>query len=85
MYRVIRDFTDAQEHITYHKGDTFPFVGCTVPDERLQGLSSDKNALGYPVIEEVAQERPVIGGKSPKKATEPAKRTNTNPRKRAAK
>ena len=56
MYRVIKSFTDLQDNnYAYYVGDTFPRNGVEVGAERIAELSSDKNRLGVPLIEEVAE------------------------------
>ena len=58
QYKVIAYFTDAQdgEHI-YKVGDEYPRQGIEVSDERIEELSSSKNAKGRPMIEEVRSRR----------------------------
>ena len=56
MYRVIESFTDLQDNnYVYYVGDTFPRDGVEVGVERVAELASDKNRLGVPLIEEVAE------------------------------
>ena len=56
MYRVIKSFTDLQDNnYAYYVGDTFPRNGVEVGAERIAELASDKNRLGVPLIEEVAE------------------------------
>lgn len=56
MYRVIKSFTDLQDNnYAYYVGDTFPHNGVEVEAERIAELASDKNRLGVPLIEEVAE------------------------------
>ena len=56
MYKVIKYFTDLQDNnYAYYVGDTFPRNGVEVGAERIAELSSDKNRLGVPLIEEVAE------------------------------
>ena len=56
MYRVIKYFTDLQDNnYAYYVGDAFPHNGVEVGAERIAELSSDKNRLGVPLIEEVAE------------------------------
>ena len=56
MYRVIKSFTDLQDNnYAYYVGDTFPHDGVEVAAERVAELASDKNRLGVPLIEEVAE------------------------------
>ena len=58
MYRVIKSFTDLQDNnYAYYVGDTFPHNGVEVGAERVAELSSDKNRLGVPLIEEI-EEKP---------------------------
>ena len=56
MYKVIKYFTDLQDNnYAYYVGDTFPHDGVEVAAERVAELASDKNRLGVPLIEEVAE------------------------------
>ena len=56
MYKVIKYFTDLQDNnYAYYVGDTFPRNGVDVDAERIAELASDKNRLGVPLIEEVAE------------------------------
>ena len=56
MYRVIKSFTDLQDNnYAYYVGDIFPHNGVEVGAERIAELASDKNRLGVPLIEEVAE------------------------------
>ena len=56
MYKVIKSFTDLQDNnYAYYVGDTFPHNGVEVGAERIAELASDKNRLGVPLIEEVAE------------------------------
>ena len=56
MYKVIESFTDLQDNnYVYYVGDTFPHNGAEVVAERIAELESDKNRLGVPLIEEVAE------------------------------
>ena len=56
MYKVIKSFTDLQDNnYAYSVGDTFPHNGVEVDAERIEELASDKNRLGIPLIEEVAE------------------------------
>lgn len=52
---VIRDFKDLQDnnHI-YRKGDKYPRKG-RYKKERVEGLKSHDNKLGYPVIKEIKE------------------------------
>ena len=56
MYRVINRFFDLQDNNqAYSVGDTFPRNGVEVDAERIAELASDKNRLGVPLIEEIAE------------------------------
>ena len=56
MYRVIKPFRDLKDNNRlYSVGDTFPHNGVEVGAERIAELESDKNRLGVPLIEEVAE------------------------------
>ena len=56
MYRVLMRFCDSQDNnYVYSVGDTFPHNGVEVDSERIAELASDKNRLGVPLIEEVAE------------------------------
>ena len=56
MYRVINRFFDLQDNnYAYSVGDTFPHNGVEVDAERIAELASDKNRLGVPLIEEIAE------------------------------
>ena len=56
MYKVIKSFTDLQDNNhAYSVGDTFPHNGVEVDAERIAELESDKNRLGVPLIEKVAE------------------------------
>lgn len=55
MYRVIKQFYDLKANHAYSVGDTFHQNGVEVDAERIAELASDKNRLGVPLIEEVAE------------------------------
>ena len=56
MYKVIKSFTDLQDNnYAYYVGDTFPHNDVEVEAERISELASDKNRLGVPLIEEIAE------------------------------
>ena len=56
MYKVIKKFRDMQYGFhAYAVGDTFPHNGVEVDAERIAELASDKNRLGVPLIEEIAE------------------------------
>ena len=54
-FSVIVDFVDAQEHHLYRVGDTFPYNGKDVSDERIRALSTVNNAIGKPLIVIIAE------------------------------
>lgn len=57
MYKVIKRFTDLQDHgHHYNVGDTFPREGVTVTDARIKQLASNSNRQGVPLISEVEEE-----------------------------
>ena len=55
MYKVIKRFYDLKANHAYSVGDTFPHNGVEVDTERIAELSSCKNRLCVPLIEEVAE------------------------------
>lgn len=55
MYRVVKGFYDLKANHAYSVGDTFPHNGVEVEAERIAELSSCKNRLCVPLIEEVAE------------------------------
>ena len=56
MYRVVHKFYDLQDNNhAYSVGDKFPHNGVEVDAERIAELASDKNRLGVPLIEEIAE------------------------------
>ena len=58
MYRVVHKFYDLKDNNhAYSVGDTFPHNGVKVEDERIVELASDKNRLGVPLIEEIAEKQ----------------------------
>lgn len=51
MYKVLRDFADAQDNNhRYYAGDVYPRSGYTPSNERLTYLSSANNPLHAPII-----------------------------------
>lgn len=57
MYKVIRNFSDLQDHDrVYNAGDIFPRDGLRVSKERIAELSSSKNRIREPLIEEIPEE-----------------------------
>lgn len=69
MYKVIKHFTDLQDHNhPYNPGDTFPRAGLKVDAERFAELASENNKQGVLLIQIVEE--------TPKKAaTAKAKKT----------
>ena len=56
MYKVIKRFRDLQDNNhAYSVGDKFPHNGVDVDAERIAELTSDKNRLGVPLIEEISE------------------------------
>ena len=56
MYRVIHKFYDLKDNNhAYSVGDTFPHNGVDIDAEEIVELASDKNRLGVPLIEEIAE------------------------------
>ena len=56
MYRVVHKFYDLKDNNhAYSVGEKFPHNGVEVDDERIAELASDKNRLGVPLIEEIAE------------------------------
>ena len=56
MYRVVHKFYDLKDNNhAYCVADTFPHNGVEADAERITELESDKNRLGVPLIEEVAE------------------------------
>ena len=54
MYKVIKYFTDLQDHdYPYHAGDIFPRSGMEVTEKRLLELSTNANRRNMPLIEKV--------------------------------
>ena len=54
MYMVVKRFYDLKANHAYSVGDAFPHDGVVVGAERIAELASDKNRLGVPLIEEIA-------------------------------
>ena len=50
MYKVIKAFTDLQQHHAYIVGDIFPHNGVEIEPKRLAELLTEKNRLGVPLI-----------------------------------
>lgn len=66
MFKVVKKFYDLKDNNhCYYVGDKFPHDGKKVSEKRIAELSSDKNKLGTPLIEEIPE-------KPSKKATKKA-------------
>jgi len=58
IYKVIAEFYDLNDGChKYVPGDVFPRDGATATDKRIRELATDANRCGFPLIEEVAEER----------------------------
>ena len=55
MYKAVKAFRDLKTNLVYAVGDTFPHNGVEVDAERIVELASEKNRLGVPLIEEIAE------------------------------
>lgn len=56
MYKVVNKFYDLKDNNhCYYVGDTFPRNGKKVSDKRIVELSSNKNKMGVPLIEEIPE------------------------------
>lgn len=85
MYKVLKDFADLQdrEHI-YRAGDTFPRSGMEPDEGRIAELSSPRNRLGVPLIEQVieqAEEPEPVTAEEPEKTADVKKATTTRKKK----
>lgn len=66
MFKVVKRFYDLKDNNhCYYVGDAFPHDGKKVSDKRIAELSSNKNKMGVPLIEEIPE-------KPSKKATKKA-------------
>lgn len=79
MYRVIAPFIDLVdgEH-PYHVGDAYPLEGHIASEARIKELSTDRNKLKKPLIEEVPE--PVAEVKKTPKAPVKAKAATKEPK-----
>jgi hypothetical protein len=58
MYKVLSAFFDLKDsNREYRPGDTFPRDGLTVDAARLAELASSNNRLGFPVIQEIKEQK----------------------------
>ena len=56
MFKVVKKFYDLKDNNhCYYVGDTFPHNGKKVGDKRIAELSSNKNKMGVPLIEEIPE------------------------------
>ena len=56
MYNVIERFMDLQDdNYIYEVGDAYPREGADTTLERIRELASNRNKIGKPLIEEVAE------------------------------
>ena len=59
MYRAKMAFRDAKDgEYLYNAGDVYPRKGKKATKARLEELSTENNAAGVAVIEEVKEEKP---------------------------
>ena len=66
MFKVVKKFYDLKDkNHCYYVGDIFPHNGKKVSEKRVAELSSNKNKMGVPLIEEIPE-------KPSKKATKKA-------------
>lgn len=74
MYRVIKYFTDLQDHDhAYSVGDVFPREGHEVTAARLAELAGKNNKQGQPLIQLVEEPKEeVVAEPKKKKATKKA-------------
>lgn len=57
-YAAIVDFIDLEDDMhLYHAGESYPRHGLTPTKERIDFLASDKNKMGYPLIEAVKSKK----------------------------
>lgn len=56
MFKVIKKFYDLKDNNhCYYVGDDFPHDGKKASDKRIAELSSNKNKMGIPLIEEIPE------------------------------
>jgi hypothetical protein len=68
-YTVVKAFTDLQdENHVYWQGDSFPRKG-RAKKERIEELSTDQNARGEVLIQEVAKDNEPQGDETPNSET----------------
>lgn len=65
MFKVVKKFYDLKDNNhAYYEGDIYPHNKAKVSEKRIDELSSNKNKMGVPLIEEIPEK--------PKKATKKA-------------
>lgn len=63
-YKVIHAFADLEDKkFQYKVGDKYPHDGLDVSKERLEELSSNKNKIGVPLIQEMPTKKKGKGKK----------------------
>ena len=82
MYRAIIAFCDLQDNgRSYEAGEQFPRRGLKVTAERLEELAGSNNRMGFPLIEEIAAEKPLKGAESADdKSIKPESKSGNKPR-----
>lgn len=72
-YEVIKDFVDIQsDNHLYRVGDSFPYNGADVSEERIDELASDKNRCGVALIRSLeVKEKNIV--EKPKKSNKKEK------------
>jgi hypothetical protein len=66
MFKVVKKFYDLKDNNhAYYEGDIYPHNKAKVSEKRIAELSSSKNKMGVPLIEEIPE-------KPSKKATKKA-------------
>lgn len=92
MYKVLSEFADLQDknHI-YRAGDVYPREGYTPKDERVDELSTAKNLLHKPLIQNVedstheVEETPEIEEQQPEEITEETEAEEEQPKRKRVK
>lgn len=75
MFKVIKAFSDLKnKSYVYKVGDVYPVPGYTPTQERIDELSSDKNALKQPLIVEVKEKVEVEPKEEPQEKVVKAKK-----------
>ena len=92
MYKVLTEFADLQDgnHI-YRVGDVYPREGYTPKDERIDELSTGKNLLHKPLIQNVedstheVEENPETEEQQPEEIAEETEVEEEQPKRRRKK